>query len=279
MKVARALNDPDLERLVTWQVQWALGHNPFNLSFIVDYGEDCITQPYSFSQGRLLGSVTIDFGLGEDGMPRAVRPEGSEVCVYPGRMLIEALGELAAPATVELRLLDAGRPYRGKAEVWWPRGNERVASARTDREGQLPTIHLTGGETYELRVPHPKGLFRLALPVVSGSMYQRTIDLAGRLVLEAVRAPGSVASGQPFRVEVTVANHGHSTASGRVRALGADCRIVGSGEQAVEVPGRSARALAWELVSGAARRPFIVRFELDGNHARGLDATGTIGAP
>jgi len=279
MKVARTLNDPELERLVTWQVQWALGHNPWNLSFVIDYGPDCVTQAYSFSQGRLPGSVTVTFGLGDRGMPRHVRPAASEVCVGPGRRLVEALGEIAAPATLRLRLLDGGRPHRGRAEVWWPRGKQRATSARTDRNGRLPDIRLPGGTTYELRVPHAKGLFRLPLPVVSGTRYERTIDLAGHLVLRGADAPADVAPNAPFRIALTVANPGHGEATARVRAVAADCRLTSPPEQAVVVPGGGSRVVTWELESGAARRPYIVRFELDGDHARDLDVTGTIAAP
>ena len=277
MRVARTLNDPALERLVTWQLQWALGHNPWNFTFITDYGPDCIRQHYSFSQGRLPGSVTVTFGMGDNGMPHHVRPYGSEVCVGPGRKLLEALGEIAAPASLGLRLLDGGGPYRARASVWWTRAEQRAASERTDRDGRLPAIRLPGGETYELRVPHPKGEFRLPLPLVSGKPYRMTLDLARHLILRSANAPAVVEAGKPFRVALTVANLGHGPASGVVRAFAADSRIASSPVQRITIPGRGERTLTWQLIAGEARRPYLLRFELDGDHARALDATGHIG--
>jgi hypothetical protein len=118
---------------------------------------------------------------------------------------------------------------------------------------------------------------RLHLPVVSGSKYARTIDLAGHLVLAGAEAPKNVAPERPFTVNVTVANLGHGPASARVSARAADCRIDGPNEQTVTVPGHGSRTLAWKLVSGARGRPFIFRAELDGDHGRAIDVTGTIG--
>ena len=283
MRVARVLNDPKIENLATWQVQWSLGHNPFNLSFVVDYGEDCVTQAYSFSQGRMPGAVTIEFGLEDPngakapGMPRQVRPDTGEPCMKPGRTLVESLGDISSPAILQLQLLDGGKPYRGNAAIWWLRGEQEVQSLTTDENGRVPAVRLPGGEIYELRVAHAKGPFRLPLPMVSGNTYGRAIDLAGHLVLEAADAPANVDPERPFVVVLTVKNLGYSPASGRVTAFANDCRLTSPKEQAVMVPGYGTQKVTWEFVSGTARRAYLSRFELDGDHKRGLDATGTIG--
>lgn len=277
MKVARALNDPELERTLTWQVQWVLGHNPLNLSFMVDYGEDCITQAYSFSQGRLPGALTTTFGMDESGVPEHIRPTAGEIWVTSGRKYIEALGEIAAPAKLRMRLLDGGKPFDKEAIVYWPRGNQPVGKFTCNGEGHLPPIELSGGETYELRVKHDAGEFRLPLPVVSGTEYRQTVDLGGHLLFSKTQSPHNVAPGQAFSICVTVTNLGHSPTSAQVDAFSADCRIEGPSSQAVTVPGRQSRTLNWKLVAGEARHPYIFRAELDGDHARGIDATGTIG--
>ena len=106
-RVAQALNDVDLERVARRQVHWAVGHNPFNVSWVCGFGEDCIDQYYSFSQGRMPGSVSNDFGIGDSGVPHCARPGGGEAHTTSAVRLLRAMIATSEPARVpELTTID-----------------------------------------------------------------------------------------------------------------------------------------------------------------------------
>ncbi len=269
-RLAQALNDIELERLARWQVQWAVGHNPFNVSWICGFGPDHISQYYSFSQGRMPGSVSTGFGIRNNGVPRCVRPDGGETSTTAGARLLRAMIAVSEPARLRLTLRRGGRPWTGPVRVRWSVNREIVFEGRTDAQGKLPEIRLDGGQRYELLAD------RAAWPfdAVSGTAYEGVVDLDHVLALRA-DAPARVRAGKPFSVVLRVRNAGLAAATTTIRAHAEDAAPGAAARVVTVKPGETA-AISWPFTAGKARRPYVVFFEPDGDRLAGVDATGAI---
>jgi hypothetical protein len=268
-RVAQALNDVELEALARWQAQWAIGHNPFNVSFICRFGEDSIDQFYSFSQGRMPGCVS-GFGLGNDGVPQCVRPYGGESWTSPGVRLLRALIAVSEPARLRLTLRNDGKPWQGEIVIRWPITGEAVFTGKTDAHGALPELKLDGGQRYELAC----GGVALPLSLTSGTTHERTVDL-GRVLVLSADAPRQVKPNAAFAVTLSVANRGLKPTSAKVAVYAEDAATEQS-TQMVELSRGETKAISWPFKASEADRPYILFFELDGDHATGLDVTGAI---
>lgn len=269
-RVAQALNDLELERLARWQVHWTVGHNPFNVSWVCGFGEDSIDQYYSFSQGRMPGSVSGGFGIGADGIPHCVRPYGGESWTRYGEWLMRAMVAVSQPARVRLTLREGDAPWKGKARIVWPVTGETVSEGETDAEGALPEIALDGGQRYEVRC----GKARVPLAVVSGNFYTRTIDLTRVLVLTA-ETPRYVMPKEPFTIRLKVANLGTKPAETALTVHAEDATTEVP-KQTVKVGAGETKTVDWPFRAGEGGRPYVLFFEPDGDRASGLDVTGAI---
>lgn len=268
-RVAQALNDLELERLARWQVQWAVGHNPFNVSWICRFGGDSIDQFYSFSQGRMPGCVS-GFGLDNNGVPMCVRPYGGEPYTSPGVRLLRAMIATNEPARLRLTLRNGTEPWSGQVYIKWPITGETVFAGRPDAAGQLSEIKLDGGQRYELIC----GDAVLPLPVISGTVYERTIDLAHLLVLSA-NAPPTVKPNTNFTIELFVHNIGLSPLTTHITAYAEDA-ISECAMHTVELAQGESKRISWPFKAGEATRPYIVIFGLMKDQSAYLDVTGAI---
>jgi len=269
-RVAQALNDVELERLARWQVQWAVGHNPFNVSWICGLGADNIDQYYTFSQGRMPGSVSTGFGIRNDGVPRCVRPYGGETLTTSGARLLRAMIAVSEPARLRLTLRKGDKPWQGRVQVRWSVNREVVFEGATDAEGELAGLKLDGGQRYELLTP---GVV-CPLAVISGTTCERTIDLAKLLVLSAGK-PRYVLPKQPFTIKLAVANRGRAPATTKI-VVHAEDATTDAAERTVTVGPRQTETIPWPFVAGEGNRPYVLFFEPDGDRAAGLDVTGPI---
>lgn len=268
-RVAQALNDIELERLVRRQVQWAIGHNPFNVSWICGYGEDCVDQFYSFAQGRMPGAVQ-DFGLNDSGVPSCVRPYGGEPTTRSGMRLLRAMISVTEPARLRLTVREGTKPWTGEIQIRWNETGETVHRTTSDEHGIVPPFELDGGQSYELRCG---GIF-VPLKIISGMDYERVVDLDREIVLSAApRQP--VQAGEAFTVDLRVRNLGNqpTTTTIRVHAEDASTKQIA---QTIDLPPKKFRTIKWQFVAGEPNRPYILIFEPDGDRARCHDVTGAI---
>ena len=269
-RVAQALNDVELERLARWQVHWAVGHNPFNVSWVSRFGQDCIDQYYSFSQGRMPGSVSTGFGIGSRGVPGCVRPGGGESHTTSAARLLRAMVAISAPARLRLTLTNAGVPWQGKAIVRWTVKRDVISVHQTDAQGQLPEMPLDGGQRYDLFC----GRAVVPLTLVSGTTYERTIDLSNVLILSADK-PKYVVPQRPFTIDLKVANRGLAPAKTRITVHAEDATTEVQARTVEIAPGKS-ETIPWPFVAGQGNRPYVLFFEPDGDRLNGLDVTGAI---
>ena len=269
-RVAQALNDIELERLARWQVQWTVGHNPFNVSWVCDFGEDSIDQYYSFSQGRMPGCVSTGFGIGNNGVPGCVRPGGGETWTTSAARLLRALIAVSEPARLRLRLRRGTEPWQRQVVVRWSEHTrEPVAEATPDGDGVV-NLTLDGGQRYELVT----GGVSIPLALVSGTRYDRTIDLDRVLVLSA-KPPDYVMSKHPFAVELTVENRGLAPVSTAISVYAEDAGTQ-TATQMVSAPAGKNETVSWPFTAGEGNRPYVLFFEPDGDRLSGLDVTGEI---
>ena len=203
-RVAQALNDVELERVIRRQVQWAIGHNPFNISWICQFGTDSIDQHFTLAQGRMPGCVSI-YGMHHTGVPRCVRQRAGEAWTRVGARLMRAMIAVSEPARVRLTLVAGGQPWRKAVQVNWMVSREVVFQGTPDENGKLPELKLDGGQRYEVWT---RGV-RVPLSVVSGTSYTRTIDLH-RLFMLSADKPKYVMPEQPFTIKLTVQNREHA---------------------------------------------------------------------
>jgi len=268
-RVAQALNDIELERLARWQVQWAVGHNPFNVSWICRFGQDCIDQFYSFSQGRMPGCVS-KFGIGNDGVPKCVRPAGGESHTTAGVRLLRAMIAVSEPARVRLTVLNDSQPWRRQTTIRWVVSRETVFEGSPDADGVLPTLELDGGQRYEIVC----GETVIPLDLISGVECRRTIDLANVLVLSA-RKPRYVMPRKPFVVELKATNRGLKSATTRITVHAEDATPTEPAHTVAVKPGET-KTISWRFTAGERNRPYVLFFEPNGDRAGGLDVTGAI---
>jgi len=267
--VARALNDIELDRLARRQTDWAVGFNPFGVSWICGFGGDCIDQFYSFSQGRMPGCVS-GFGLYNDGVPRCVRPYGGEPSVSRGMRLMRAMIASTEPARVRLTLHDGGKPWNGRVQVKWTVTGKTVFEGRSDDNGVVPEFKLDGGQRYDLVC----GGLTLPFPVVSGKTYERTVDLSSVVVLSA-EAPESVKTARPFEISLKVCNLGRKPTRTKITVYAEDAQT-DTPARTINLGAGETKTIPWAFTAGKAHRPYVVLFEADGDHASILDVTGAI---
>ncbi|MEM7246530.1 MAG: glycoside hydrolase family 9 protein [Acidobacteriota bacterium] len=221
--MARALRDPELDRLARRHVQWALGLNPSGTTYISDHVEGASpTQLYSFSQGVMPGAIA-GYGLGNDGEP--LGQIGAEPNVRAGALLVRAMAAVSEPARFDLTLLHDDAPFNGTLALNLLRNNELVLMdpPQIDSSG-LVTLTLDGGWSYELIAsllnpddpdadrlnPDDYVHVRVPLTAISGTHEERTIHLESVFQLTA-RAPKRVRSGEQFKVDLTLENRGLKT--------------------------------------------------------------------
>ena len=268
-RVAQALNDPELERAARRQVQWAIGHNPFNVSWVCRFGSDSIDQFYSFSQGRMPGCVS-SFGIGNDGIPKCRRPNGGEPITTSGARLLRAMVAVTQPARLRLTVKNGATPWTEPVEIRWPRGGQTVFSGKPAGDGTVPGVSLDGGQDYELVC----GRTVIPLPAISGTTYERTVDLSRVLVL-AADTPRYVLPGQPFTVQLRAENRGTGPLSTTISVHTEDA-TTGTAERSVTVAAGETTAVPWTFTAGEANRPYVLIFQPDADRHATLDVTGPI---
>ena len=269
-RVAQALNDVELERLARRQVQWAVGHNPFNISWICRFGHDSIDQYYSFSQGRMPGAVSTGFGIGNDGVPKCVRPAGGETHTTSGARLMRAMISVSEPARVRLTVLKGGRPFRSKTIVRWLTGGDVLFAGTPNEHGKLSELKLDGGQEYEVEAAG----VRVPLTVVSGVSYDHTIDFDRLLALSA-ETPKHVMPEQPFTIQLKVTNRGLGHIKTNISVYAEDAKSEAA-TQTIQLAAGESKTIPWPFVAGEANRPYVLFFEPDRDRAGGLDVTGPI---
>jgi len=268
-RVAAALGDAELDRLARGQVQWAIGHNPFNVSYICRFGTDSLDQFYSFSQGRMPGCVG-GFGIGNSGVPGARRPYSGEPVTNAGMRLLRAMITAAQPGRLELTVLRAGKPGPQDVVIRWPVSGEVVFRGRTDGNGKLPGIALDGGQSYELTC----GPVKIPLSIVSGTSIKRTVRL-DKIIALAADAP-RVRAGEPFTVRLTVSNLGTSAAPVKLTVHAEDATTATPERTIAPLEPGTSRTIDWPFVAGEPGRAYVLCFEPDGDRGAILDFTGPI---
>ena len=271
-RVAQALNDVELEHLALRQLQWVLGLNPFGVSYICDFGDDCIDQFYSFSQGRMPGAVSTGFGIGNAGIPGCVRPYGGETWTEAAARLVRGLASLTQPGRLRLTVRDGDAPWQGTVAIRWSQTGETVFEGRTGNDGVLPQVQLDGGQSYEITC----GPLTVPLNVVSGTVVEKTIDLARAITVQA-QAPGAVKAGQPFTVNLKVAQLGSQPTEVEL-SVHAEDAVAEQTTRTVTVGPRETQTVPWTFTAGEADRPYVLCFAADGDRLSYVDATGEIRA-
>lgn len=267
-RVAQALGDTSLEQLARDQVQWAVGQNPFGVSWICDFGEDSTDQFYSFSQGRMPGCVA-QFGIGEDGIPRCVRPNNGEPVTLLGMRLLRSMAACTEPARLRLTVTRGGRPWQGEVLIdWYPRF-EVIHEGRTDAQGRLPEVELDGGNIYVIELADTFTI----LKAVSGTTYEMTVDL-DRIIGIELQAPPATAGAQ-FTVELGVFNTGLAPAEVTMRVYAEDATPTET-EKTVQVGADDHVVVPWTFTAGEGARPYVLIFEADGDRATIADVSGEI---
>jgi hypothetical protein len=269
-RAAQALNDVDLERLARLQAQWAIGHNPFNVSWICRFGPDSIDQFYSFSQGRMPGCVGTTFGIGNDGTPRCVRPYGGESYTSPGVCLLRALIAVSEPARLRLKLREDGKPWSGPVKIMWTFTGETAFAGNSDADGALPEVKLDGGQRYDLLCEE----VLLPLVAISGTTCERVVVRDRALALSA-SAPAEVRANQAFTVELRVSNRGTKAATTTLRVYAEDA-TPDQAVRTVELRRDEEKTTRWFFKAGEGNRPYVLFFEPEGDRESGVDATGAI---
>lgn len=270
-RTAVALQDPELQRLALRQLQWVIGRNPCNLSWITGLGQDSLSQHYSFAQGRMPGSVSA-FGVNDAGRVDCIRDGGGEPWVSTGARLAAAFLAVTSPSRHELTVTREGAPWTAPIVARWPVDGEIVAEAIPDPQGRV-TLELDGGQVYELTA----GGVTWPLVALSGTTNRHAIDLA-RIVVAEAEAPAEVGARQKFTLRVHLRNVGTGEALARVRFHGEDCRSFGPPVEVTLGPGRSHTA-GWTAWAGTAGRPYVGVFALGGDAVGYLHVTGAIVQP
>ncbi|MEM7245584.1 MAG: glycoside hydrolase family 9 protein [Acidobacteriota bacterium] len=257
-RVARALDDPELDRLARRQVQWALGLNPSGTTFIADQEEGSPTQFYSHTQGVMRGAIAT-FGLGADGRPFSY--SGAELNAVAGSLLVRAMTVFSEPARYELQLGLAGSPYRGRIEIY-SEPDRRLAWSHTST-GEPLEFDLDGGRKYSLEALDAG--VTVPLVAISGQRYERTIELDEVLLLE-VEAPPRVAPGEDFQVKLGLRQNGPNPVQRTVllKASGVTLRDDDGdderGEVEFSVGGFSSTNQTLTFTAASDYRPYLISF-------------------
>lgn len=266
-RVAQALGDVALERLARGQVQWTVGHNPFGVSWVCEFGEDNTDQFYSFSQGIMPGCVA-QFGIGDDGIPRCVRPNNGEPVTILGMRLLRSLAACTEPARLRLSVTRGGRPWQGPVAIQWYPRLLPVSSGQTDAQGRLE-VELDGGNSYRLDF----GQAHTVCPLISGTTRELRVDLDRLISLQAQAPPA--AAGAQFIAELSVVNSGLAAAQVTVRVYAEDATPTET-EKTVRVAAQDQVVVPWTFTAGEGGRPYVLIFEADGDRAIIVDATAEI---
>lgn len=276
-RVAQALDDPELLNLARRQVLWAVGYNPFGVSFICGFGEDCIDQFYSFTQGRMIGCVGTSLGMGKYvpvprnhyGIPGVNRPEGPEPWVKVGERLLRAMVACTEPMQLKVTVHQGGTPLDEPVELYWPAGEKTIATLTPDADGKIE-IALDGGQKYQLRVNGH------ALPVtaISGTQRELRVDM-DRLVLMTASAPDTITAGQPENVTIRLNNLSSNDVS-IVLSLHAENATPASQSTTLSLGAGENRTLDIPLTATQSGQPWIVLIQGEGTCPSRFDLTGTV---
>ena len=211
------------------------------------------------------------FGMKETGVPRCIRPYDGESYTQPGARLLRAMIAATEPATLHLFMQQGNVVNRG-AEVSfrWKTNGQVVLKRIVNANGFVPSVNLDGGQEYDLECD---GVV-VPLEIVSGTFYDRPIDLA-RIVVLSAGAPKQVKANEAFDVVLTVANRGKKPAQAKVTVYAEDA-TTNQPEAAVAVdPGRS-KAIKWPFRAGEGNRPYVITFTGKDDRSTVLDVTGEI---
>jgi hypothetical protein len=274
--IAAALNDIELENSALRQLQWMTGFNPFGVSFICDYGEDCLDQFYSFSQGIMPGQIGTSAGMGkytgvmEKGIPGVIRPQGSESHTKAGAVFCQALSVLSRPAKLRLRVVNSNSAYRGKVSIIWPKAGSVVFQGLTDEQGGLEELCLDGGQKYQVKI----GPVTVPLKLVSGTGVSMTINL-DRLINISARAPAVVKPGKTFEVILSASNPGRQEVSAEITAF---AESAGSGKKSVtlKLKAGETKETSWTFQAGGKPGPYVISFRENRKGSRITDVCGRI---
>ena len=284
-QVAEVLGDLELEHLARRQAGWFFGENAFNAMSVTGFGDDPIEDYYGLvgpQPGALVAAQVTRGAMVRNGLQRGLI---KEVWIVAGGAYLRLLGRLEAPAGVEVKVRDDGKPWSGTVRIVRLADGKRLAEGDA-REGVFRRTMIPGGARCELRI----GAFRKPIDVVSGADYALAVDLATSASIRLAGAAAAVEdgakprsypagqtvvtqTGKPCRITLEVASLGSADSTHTVRFIG-DNAAADAQARTVSVPAGKTERVTFAVTPAGKNQPFIARFELDGSRLDAVDVCG-----
>lgn len=274
-RVACALGDVELQSLARDQVHWTVGYNPFNVSFICGYGDDCLDQFYSFTQGRMIGCTGTGYGMEKAcrlpaniyGVPSVVRPQGSEPWTQGAERLLRAMAAVTEPAKISLTFRKGDSAWDKEIVVRWPVTSEVVFRGTPDAVGSLEEFELNGGQRYIIET----GGIQWYLPVFDGYVHTRTFDL-NHLVTVSAECPEDLYECDTYQLRLAVRNIGLVDTAVHLAVYAENARMTMSHTNIMVAAGQQENIML-PFVAGRRDRPCVILVVPDDDKSRCVDIT------
>ncbi len=257
-------NDLAGERLVTRQIEWILGANPFSQSLM--YGEGYDYAPhFSVSLGNIVGSLPIGIESMSEDKPQWYTTNNvaaKEVWVVTVGRFLWNMAYTGTPALLNGKVMAGGIDEINMINR--TTGETRQAKVRED--SSFSSLLPSGKYSIQYGEGHQD------LTLLKGCEYTVRCDPENYL---SFNAETSTAFQEKNRVRVMIKAEGKGTHTFRILVYNGR---PGQKEQKVELSGNNPEKLYWDLQIKDTGKPWVAVFIPDGDPDRKLELTGTIPA-